>query len=108
MQSKRSQQSYDPRKNSLWRSCQGSCIRMKENQNITTTTPQKKSVSKRMSYHKLNRYVREKIINELLRHIFFSFLRIRQRPLEEKVVALHSLERNKIRHYGRNIMGNKT
>lgn len=63
----------------------------------------KHSVSKRMSYHKLKCYVLvKKIIAEILRH--FIFLRLNQRPLEEREVVLTSLEANKIRHYRRNTM----
>lgn len=63
----------------------------------------KRSVSKRMSYHKLKCYMLvKKIITEILRH--FLFLRVNQRPLEEREVALPSLEANEIRHYRRNTM----
>lgn len=47
----------------------------------------------------------KKIISEILRDtFFFFFLRLSQRPLEEREVALSSLVANKIRHYGRNTM----
>lgn len=59
-----------------------------------------------MSYHKLNCYVLEKkktIVK--FWNIFFLFIfSLSQRPLEEREVALPSLEANKIRHYKRNWM----